>query len=358
MSVAKSIGPRIALLVLAGFAVTPRGVCAQQMDPNMQMPMSMPMPVAKPKPAPTRAKKPVRPATRETTSTPASSDDAGPHAKHHVMPADDPMMDGMSMDAMPDMAPMDDATMDHSTTRRVVYGPNSPRTPIPVLTEADRAAATPPAHDHPAHDNGIQSFTLFDRLETSNAGDSAWHGRAWIGGDINRLWLRSEGSRVDGRLESADLEVLAGHSVAPWWDVVAGIRHDFHPGPAQDFAAIGMQGVAPYKIAVDATAYLGQGGQTAARLDLEYDSLLTNRLILQPHLEVNLYGQDDPERGIGSGLSTIDAGLRLRYEITRRFAPYVGIVHERAFGRTARLRLDAGDDSRDTRIVAGVRFWF
>ena len=289
------------------------------------------------------------------------------------MPPDDPAMDGMDMDAMPDMAPMDHSTMDHSTmdhstmdqstmdqsTDHGVYGAGSPRTPIPILTDADRAAAKPPAHDHPVHDSGIQSFTLFDRLETSNAGDSlAWNGRAWIGGDINRLWLRSEGLRVDGRTESADLEVLAGHSVAPWWDVVAGIRHDFRPGSAQDFAAVGVQGLAPYKIAVDATAYVGQGGQTAARLEAEYEGLLTNRLILQPQVELNLYGQDDPGRGIGSGLSTVDAGLRLRYEITRQFAPYIGVVHERAFGATARLRHDNGGDSRDTRIVAGVRFWF
>jgi len=330
---------RIALLVAIGLVLTPRGASAQQMDPNMQMPMAMPMPMGKKSATkPAHAKKPVI---------------AAPHDRH-AMPIDDPTMGGMDMESMTDMAPMD-----HSTLAHGVDGTAVPRTPIPVLTNADRVAATPPAHDHPAHDNGIQSFTLFDRLETSGAGNSmAWNGRAWIGGDTNRIWLRSEGSRVDGQIESADLEVLAGHSVAPWWDVVAGIRHDFHPGPAQDFVAIGMQGVAPYKIAVDATAYVGQGGQTAARLDLEYDSLLTHRLILQPHLEVNVYGQDDPDRGIGAGLSSVDAGLRLRYEITRRFAPYVGITHGRTFGRTARLRLDAGEDSRDTRIVAGVRIWF
>jgi copper resistance protein B len=270
-------------------------------------------------------------------------------------------MDHSTMDySTMDHSTMDHSTMDHSTMDHgAAYGAAAPRTPIPVLTDADRAAAAPPAHDHPVHDSGIQSFTLFDRLETSNAGDSlAWNGRAWIGGDINRLWLRSEGSRVDGRTESADLEVLAGHSVAPWWDVVVGIRHDFRPGSAQDFAAVGVQGLAPYKIAIDATAYVGQGGQTAARLEAEYEGLLTNRLILQPQVELNLYGQDDPGRGIGSGLSTVDAGLRLRYEITRRFAPYIGVVHERAFGATARLRHDNGGDSRDTRIVAGVRFWF
>jgi len=342
MSAVQTSNVRIAVLVAIGLVLTSRAASAQQMDPNMQMPMSMPKPAKKAAQKPTRAKKPVA-------------------AKHDqpAVPMDDSTMGGMDMDAMPDMAPMDHSTMGHPSMNHGVDGAAVPRTPIPSLTDADRAAAQPPAHDHPVHDNGIQSYTLFDRLETSKGGNGIqWNGRAWIGSDMNRLWLRTEGSRNDGRTDSADLEVLAGHSVAPWWDVVAGIRHDFRPGDAQDFAAIGIQGLAPYKIALDATAYVGQGGQTAARVDLEYEGLLTNRLILQPHVELNLYGQDDPGRGIGSGLSTVDAGLRLRYEITRRFAPYIGVVHERAFGGTARLRQDKGEDSRDTRFVAGVRLWF
>ena len=350
MSAVPTSNARVALVVALGLVLTSRVASAQQMDPNMQM--SMPTPAKKSAPKPARAKKPA----------------ASKHEPHAV-PMDDSTMGGMNMGAMPDMAPMDHSTMDHSSTDRTstdhasmehgVDGTTVLRTPIPVLTDTDRAAAKPPEHDHPVHDNGVQSYTLFDRLESSNGGNAVeWNGRAWIGSDMNRLWLRTEGSRIDGRTGSGDLEVLAGHSVSPWWDVVAGIRHDFRPGPVQDFAAIGVQGVAPYKIALDATAYVGQGGQTAVRIDFEYETLLTNRLILQPQLELNAYGQDDPGRGIGSGLSTLDAGLRLRYEITRRFAPYVGVVHERAFGATARLRHGQGDDSRDTRIVAGVRWWF
>lgn len=240
-------------------------------------------------------------------------------------------------------------------------GPTEPRTPIPTLTDADRAAAQPPAHDHPVHDNSIQHYTLLDRLETWNADKGtglAWDARTWIGTDLNRLWLRSEGERGDGRTESADLEVLYGRSVAPWWDVVAGVRHDFRPGSPQDFAAIGVQGVAPYKVEVNATAYVGQAGQTAARIGAEYEMLLTNRLILQPRVEVNAYGRDDPGRGIGAGLGTVETGVRLRLEITRRFAPYVGVVSERAFGATARYRSAAGHDRGQTRFVAGVRLWF
>lgn len=262
-----------------------------------------------------------------------------------------------------DMGSMDMSTMtvpmDHGAME--MQAPDQPLTPIPVLTDADRAAAVPPGVNHPVHDNGIFTYVLFDRLEAWSADPGtgmAWEGQAWIGTDLNRLWLRSEGEQAGERLESADVEVLYGHSFSPWWDVVAGIRHDFKPGGAQDFAAVGVMGLAPYKFEVAATAYLGQGGQTAARLEAEYETLFTNRLILQERVEANFYGKDDPRRGIGSGLSTFEAGLRLRYEFTRRFAPYVGIVHERAFGGTADLRHEEHDSIEDTRIVAGLRLWF
>ena len=158
--------------------------------------------------------------------------------------------------------------------------------------------------------------------------------------------------------EAADLEVFYGRAIARWWDVVAGVRHDFKPGASQDFVAIGVMGLAPYKFEMEATAYIGQSGQTAARVEAEYETLLTNRFILQSLVEVNAYGKDDQRRGIESGLSTAEAGLRLRYEFTRQFAPYVGVVHERAFGGTADLRDAAGEAVNDTRLVAGIRVWF
>lgn len=202
---------------------------------------------------------------------------------------------------------------------------------------------------------------LLDRLEAWDADPGAgleWEGQGWIGTDLNRLWLRSEGEHVDGRTESANLEVLYGRSISRWWDLVAGVRHDFKPGASQDFAAIGVMGLAPYKFEVEATGYIGQSGQTAVRFEIEYETLLTNRLILQPLVEVNFHGQSDERRGIGSGLSTAEAGLRLRYEITRQFAPYIGVVHERAFGRTADFRRNVGAGIDGTRIVAGIRIWF
>ncbi|WP_159017255.1 copper resistance protein B [Cognatiluteimonas profundi] len=343
---------------------------AQQMDPNMRMPMSTPMPAQKPKatrkqvgsekaikPPAATPRRPVQ--ARKAAATPGGS----AHSHDMVVPAgnsggaDDATMGEMDMGAMPGMEPMDHDAMHHATQAPSAQA----HTAIPPLTDADRAAARPPAHDHPVHDDSIQSFTLFDRLEAWNADKGVglqWDGRAWIGTDMNRVWLRSEGARIAGRTESADLEILFGHSVAPWWDVVAGVRHDFKPGASQDFAAIGIQGMAPYKFEVDATAYMGQGGQTAARVDVEYETLLTNRLVLQPRIEVNLFGQDDPRRGNGSGLSTAEVGLRLRYEFTRRLAPYIGLTRERAFGPTAGFRRASGEDSNDTRFVAGLRLWF
>lgn len=258
---------------------------------------------------------------------------------------------------------MDHSGMDHSGMghgARAV-APTAPIEPIPVPTDADRAAAFPPVQGHLVHDNGIHSYVLLDQLEAWDADRGAglgWGGQAWIGTDLDRVWLRSEGERVDGHTEAASVEVLYGRSVARWWDVVAGIRHDFQPGGSQDFAAIGLIGLAPYKFEVAATAYIGQSGQTAATVEVEYETLLTNRLILQSMLEANLHGRDDARRGIGSGLGTVEAGLRLRYEFTRRFAPYIGVVHERAFGNTADLRRGDGEGVDDTRVVAGLRFWF
>lgn len=253
------------------------------------------------------------------------------------------------------MQGMDHSAMDHDMPT------TQPREPIPQVTDADRAAAFPDVIAHAMHDDAIQRFVMINRLEAWDADPGTgmeWEGQAWIGTDLNRLWLRSEGERVDGDTESADLEVLYGRSVARWWDVVAGVRHDFKPGASQDFAAFGVIGLAPQMFEIEATAYVGERGQTAARFEAEREVLLTNRLILQPLVEVNLFGKDDRQRGIGSGLSTAEVGLRLRYEFTRKFAPYIGVVRERAFGGTADFRRLDDEDIDDTRLVIGLRTWF
>ena len=255
--------------------------------------------------------------------------------------------------------PPEHAAMGHCTPHS--RDARAPREPIPVPTDADRAAAFPVLRHPHAHDAGIHSLVRFNRFEAWDAdpgSGQAWEGSAWIGGDVRRLWLRSEGEREDGRTHAADLELLYGRAIGPWWDLVAGVRHDFDPGASRSWAAIGLQGLAPYKFETSATAYIGDGGRTAFTAEVEYELLLTNRLVLQPLLEVELHGRDDPRRGIGSGLSSAEAGLRLRYEVTRRFAPYLGLAHERTFGGTADHRRNEDEATRDTRWVAGVRWWF
>ena len=266
--------------------------------------------------------------------------------------------------ASPPPADAPGCTPQHAAMGHCTASPASgtvPREPIPAVTEDDRKAAFPVlAHGHVAHGATTYTRVKFNRFEAwdSDTGSGqAWEGSASVGGDLHRLWLRSSGSRTSGRTTSANAELRWSRAVARWWDVVAGVRHDVEPGPARTRGAVGIQGIAPYQFEVSALAYFGEGG-LAATLEAEYDMRFTNRLVLQPLIEVALHARDDPARGIGSGLSKAEAGLRLRYEITRRFAPYVGVAHERAFGRTARFHEAEGEDSRETRLVAGVRFWF
>lgn len=238
----------------------------------------------------------------------------------------------------------------------------APREPIPEVTTADLAAAFPTLQPHAMqHAPGVNNLVLFDHLEAwdnAHGSGQSWAAKGWFGDDIDRLWLRSQGERNEGRPGKWSLDALYGHSVSPWWDVVAGVRHDDGDGHRLTRAAVGVQGLAPYKFEITATAYLGGPRRAELAVEAEYSLLLTNRLILQPSLEANLAANDDPRRKVGRGPGHLEAGLRLRYEITRRFAPYVGFVHARRFGRTADMQRDAGEDTRDSRWVAGVRFWF
>lgn len=277
---------------------------------------------------------------------------ATPPADAEVKPANDAATDGI------DHSKMDHSKMDHS---QMGQADEAPKTPIPPVTEADRLAAFPDLHSHHLHGTRVNHSWMLDRLDVSDADPGTalgWEASAWIGGDVQRLWLRSEGEAVNGKIAHGDVEVLYGRGVRAWWDVMAGIRQDVGEGPSRTWAAFGVQGLAPYKFEVSATAYVGDAGRTAARIEAEYDTLFTNRLILQWRAEANAHGKADPLNGIGSGVSTLEAGVRLRYEVTRQFAPYIGIEHERALGNTADLRRAAGHGARDTRVVAGIRLWF
>jgi copper resistance protein B len=280
-------------------------------------------------------------------SEPAAAPQTHAGHSHQALPPADPAPTALDVDPPASPMPPDGATPLPAH--------------IPPLTDADRAAAFPDVPGHAVHDQAVNYFVLFDQLEWLSAGgarEGSWDTKGWIGRDRDRLWFRTEGEGDEDRLGSAEAHLLYGRAIARWWDLVAGVRQDFRPGPAQTWAAIGLQGLAPYWFEVEATAYIGASGRTQFRIETEYELLLTNRLILQPLIELDIYGKSDPERGIGAGLSTADAGLRLRYEFRREFAPYIGVVWTRKFGRTADFAEAAGEETQGARLVTGVRLWF
>ena len=235
-------------------------------------------------------------------------------------------------------------------------------TPVPPPTDEERQAAFPPdLQGHAVHDGGLNFLVLFDQLEWhrhSGASGYLWDTKSWVGGDINRIWMRSEGESHGGDVQDAEAHLMLGRAIGRWWDVVGGVRHDFTPGPARTWLAVGLQGLAPQWFEVEATAYLGESTRTALRLEVEYEMLLTDRLVLQPLVELNVFGKADPERQIGAGLSTAEFGARLRYEIRRELAPYAGLVwHRKVFG-TADLAREHGEDVGGWRLVTGLRLWF
>lgn len=251
------------------------------------------------------------------------------------------------------------AAEDHSA--HMPQGPEAPKEPIPPLTDADRAAAFPDVEGHAVHDNGMNYFVLFDQFEwrpNENGGGVNWDNKGWIGQDVDRMWFRTEGETSQSDVEHAEAHLLYGRAIARWWDLVAGIRQDFRPGPGRTYAAFGIQGLAPYWFEIEATGYVGEGGRTHARFEAEYDLLFTNRFVAQPLVELELYSRSDPERGIGAGLSSAELGARFRYEIRRELAPYVGLTWDRKFGETRDLVRAAGGEPASVRLVVGLRAWF
>ncbi|MEK6368433.1 MAG: copper resistance protein B [Burkholderia gladioli] len=237
----------------------------------------------------------------------------------------------------------------------------SPASPVAPLTDADRRAVYRGGALHDMGDTELHSYFVFDQLEWQRraaGGALNWNGNGWIGGDLDRLWLRTEGSRVGSRLEDAEVQALWGHSITPWWDLVAGVRHDFRPSAAQTWLAFGIQGLALYNFESEVTAFVGQRGQASLRVEGRYDLLITNRLILQPSFEANLFAKNDAARGQGAGLGDTSLGLRLRYEVDRQFAPYLGISWDRSYGNSARMVVREGGRRSELSVLAGVRVWF
>ena len=226
---------------------------------------------------------------------------------------------------------------------------------------------SPPTLSSPAsmqnmdmNDNASHGMLLIDQLEYANGYNGngpMWEAQAWYGNDDNKLWLRSEGEGSQGRLDDGDIEALWNHPFSAFWSTQLGFRHDLGVGPQHNWAAFGIQGMAPYWVDLEATAYASDSGRLAARVRAEYELRFTQRLVLQPEFEVNLYDKDDPAHRIGGDISNAQFGLRLRYEISKQFAPYVGLVWTRRFGAIASFSPEAQTPIFDRQFVAGVRIW-
>jgi copper resistance protein B len=242
----------------------------------------------------------------------------------------------------------------------------------PGQSEREHVPPDPPqtrVHEMPYHemadmmgmdDRKRFGKVMLDRLEWRDGDTSIyeWHAAAWYGGDYHKLWVETEGEHADGETRDARVEVLWDRIASKWWSTRAGLRSDVGEGPSRNWVAFGVAGLAPGFVELEAMAYVGDGGRTALRLSTEYDLLLTQRLVLQPQLELNAYGHDDPERLIGAGLSDLEVGLRLRYEFRREVAPYLGVSWTKKFGDTADLAQAAGEDPDEFTLVAGLRLWF
>ncbi|MCX8476334.1 MAG: copper resistance protein B [Sphingomonas sp.] len=212
------------------------------------------------------------------------------------------------------------------------------------------------------HGGGTFSQVMLDlaelRMQSGNEG-YRWEGEAWIGGDINRFWLKSEGEgRFGEGVESAEVQILYGRAMDPYWNLQAGVRQDIGPGPRRTFAVLGVEGLAPWWFNIGGTLFLSDKGDLLARAEASHDQRITQNLVLQPRGELNLAAQDMPANRVGAGLSSAELGLRLRYERVREFAPYLGVSWERRFGRTADFARERGEGTGGTSFVLGVRAWF
>ncbi|WP_029603857.1 copper resistance protein B [Kozakia baliensis] len=233
-----------------------------------------------------------------------------------------------------------------------------------VAPTAHAQTATPPAYIDgmkPIMDESNYFHGILNQFEGRYApGGSAfrWDGQAWYGGDYNRVWLKTEGTQQRGHLSDGDQELLYSRAISPYLNLQGGIRADLDDGPERTWGALGIQGLALYQFEFGATAYFSDRGRFATRLEGSYDFLLTNRLILQPQAEFNLYTKSDPRRQVGAGLSDVDTGLRLRYEIWRKFAPYIAVTYSGHLTQARRIAHDQGDPTGTLRFSFGIRSWF
>jgi copper resistance protein B len=312
-------------------------------------------------------------------AAPAAAQDHSAHQDHDAMDhsqhqqhgemdhsrmdhAQDEAMDD-SGHAMPQDKSAPDAAPESAVPARALEGPRHAADSI-WGAEAMAEAREVLTKSHGAMTTGMVMIERLEARVPAEGGDTGyvWDAQAWYGGDISRFVLKTEGEGVfggefGGTLEDAEVQALYSRAIGPFFDLQAGVRFDPEPD-SRTHAVIGIQGLAPYMFHVDGALFLSDRGDLTARLEAEYDQKITQALILQPRVELELAAQDIPEREIGAGLTKIEPGLRLRYEIIREFAPYVGVEYEAKLGQTADLARAEGEDPDRFKFLIGLRAWF
>ncbi len=319
--------------------------------------------------------------TMQTGQQPAAAGQPDPHAGHDMstmgQTAPAPAMPaGHDMSTMGQMPPGHDMSamaMPPDVPTSADNPGRPPEMPLPPGATSGPAHAADALFD-PAEmaaareqlrvENGDVRTTavIIDQLEAS-FGDGeegyALDAQGWTGGDINRFWWKSEvEGDFDGEVEEAEIQALYSRAFRPFFDFQTGLRQTYRPEGNRTDLVVGVQGLAPYWFEVDAAAFLSNKGELTARAEAEYDQRITNRWIVQPRAEVVLSAEDIPELRIGSGLTSLQIGARLRYEFRKEFAPYVGLEWTKSFGNTADFLEADGQSSEDTRLVVGIRTWF
>mgnify|MGYP000486386555 CR=1 FL=1 len=351
-------------MMTAGAVFVADPAAAQMHDMHgMHMPgMAMPATPAAKKPA---AKTPVRPRSHAIRKASRARSAAAAATKRASSPEQPAMQESHA--AMPGMA-MEGSSQAGARVGTDLPPGNKPAPAPPGDHLADRvwgadAMASSRENDLRREHGGMTYYQVLFNLAEYQARKGRdgyrWDGEAWVGGDINRLWLKSEGEGSFGKsLESAEVQALYSHALDPYWNLQAGVRYDFKPNPSRTYATVGIEGLAPYWFDVEGALFLSDKGDVLGRAEAWYDERVTQFFVLQPRVEANFAAQDVRRDGIGSGLTDLELGLRLRYEKSREFAPYIGVSWERQFGDTARFTRARGDDTGGFSFVAGVRTWF
>lgn len=243
----------------------------------------------------------------------------------------------------------------------VAVRPATAQSSIPAAPEPEPAnhADWPPA----VKDNMVFKHVLFNELEGRTIGSSnelRWDAEGWVGTDMNRLWMKSEGFAGNNGVSDGDQEVLYDRPIphTRYFDGQAGVRADLDSGPSRVWAAVGAEGLAPYLFDFEPTFYIRNGGNVAGRINGSWDLFITQRWVVQPQAELNFYSKDDPARQTGSGFSDIDAGIRLRYEVNRKINPYVGWAYDGKYGNSALYARQSGEATVNSSFVFGLRVWY